>query len=89
MLKKTYSPLSKFKSWAFIIISRTESADAHSTTTAKDKEQALTDKRQWIQYDVCRQNIVTVQPAKSDSDSDVMFCLQYYQGLLIDRSLEY
>ena len=29
----------------------------------------------------------TVPPAKSDSD--VMFCLQYYQGLRIDRSLVY
>ena len=29
----------------------------------------------------------TVVPAKSDSD--VMFCLQSYQGLRIDRSLEY
>ena len=31
--------------------------------------------------------IVTVLPAKSDSD--VMFCLQSYQGLIIDRSLVY
>ena len=30
---------------------------------------------------------VTVLPAKSDSD--VMFCLQSYQGLIIDRSLVY
>ena len=30
---------------------------------------------------------ITVVPAKSDSD--VMFCLQSYQGLKIDRSLEY
>ena len=29
----------------------------------------------------------TVVPAKSDSD--VMFCLQSYQGLIIDRSLVY
>ena len=29
----------------------------------------------------------TVVPAKSDSD--VMFCLQRYQGLRIDRSLVY
>ena len=29
----------------------------------------------------------TVLPAKSDSD--VMFCLQSYQGLTIDRSLVY
>ena len=29
----------------------------------------------------------TVLPAKSDSD--VMFCLQRYQGLRIDRSLVY
>ena len=29
----------------------------------------------------------TVLPAKSDSD--VMFCLQSYQGLIIDRSLVY
>ena len=29
----------------------------------------------------------TVLPAKSDSD--VMFCLQSYQGLRIDRSLVY
>ena len=29
----------------------------------------------------------TVLPAKSDSD--VMFCLQRYQGLIIDRSLVY
>jgi hypothetical protein len=33
MLKKTYSPLSKLSSCAFIIISRTESALAQSTTT--------------------------------------------------------
>ena len=33
MLTKTYSPLSKFNSCALIIISRTESGDAHSTTT--------------------------------------------------------
>ena len=30
---------------------------------------------------------LTVLPAKSDSD--VMFCLQSYQGLAIDRSLMY
>ena len=30
---------------------------------------------------------VTVLPAKSDSD--VIFCLQIYQGPLIDRSLVY
>ena len=30
---------------------------------------------------------VTVLPAKSESD--VMFCLQSYQGLIIDRSLMY
>ena len=29
----------------------------------------------------------TIVPAKSDSD--VMFCLQSYQGLIIDRSLVY
>ena len=29
--------------------------------------------------------VATVLPAKSDSD--VMFCLQSYQGLRIDRSL--
>ena len=32
-------------------------------------------------------NIDTVLPAKTDSD--VMFCLQHYQGLSIDRSLVY
>ena len=32
-------------------------------------------------------NRTTVLPAKSDSD--VMFCLQSYQGLIIDRSLVY
>ena len=31
--------------------------------------------------------IPTVLPAKSDSD--VMFCLQSYKGLIIDRSLVY
>ena len=31
--------------------------------------------------------VATVVPAKSDSD--VMFCLQSYQGLRIDKSLEY
>ena len=31
--------------------------------------------------------IITVLPAKSDND--VMFCLQNYQGLIIDRSLVY
>ena len=31
--------------------------------------------------------VSTVLPAKSDSDD--MFCLQSYQGLLIDRSLVY
>ena len=31
----------------------------------------------------------TVLPAKSDSDSDVMFCLQSYQGLRIDILLVY
>ena len=30
---------------------------------------------------------ITVLPAKSDSD--FMFCLQHYQGLIIDRSLVY
>ena len=34
-----------------------------------------------------RLQISTVVPAKSDSD--VMFCLQSYQGLIIDRSLVY
>jgi len=33
MLRNTYSPLSKFNSWAFIRISLTESAEAHNTTT--------------------------------------------------------
>ena len=33
------------------------------------------------------EHIHTVLPAKSDSD--VMFCLQYYQGLIIYRSLVY
>jgi len=33
MLIKTYSPLSKFSSCAFIMISRTESGEAHNTTT--------------------------------------------------------
>ena len=32
-------------------------------------------------------NYATVLPAKSDSD--IMFCLQSYQGLMIDRSLVY
>ena len=32
-------------------------------------------------------NTVTVLPAKSDSD--VKFCLQHYQGLIIDISLLY
>ena len=31
--------------------------------------------------------LLIVMPAKSDSD--VMFCLQSYQGLIIDRSLVY
>ena len=31
--------------------------------------------------------VITVMPAKSDSD--VMFCLQSYQGLVFDRSLVY
>ena len=34
-----------------------------------------------------KKNICTVLPAKSDSD--VMFCLQSYQGLRIDISLVY
>ena len=33
------------------------------------------------------QVLYTVLPAKSDSD--FMFCLQSYQGLIIDRSLVY
>ena len=32
-------------------------------------------------------NVRTVLPAKSDSD--FMFCLQTFQGLIIKRSLEY
>ena len=32
-------------------------------------------------------DLITVVPAKSDSD--VMFCLQSYQGHVIDRSLVY
>ena len=32
-------------------------------------------------------DVDTVLPAKIDSD--VMFCLQSYQGLMIDRSLVY
>ena len=32
-------------------------------------------------------DMVTILPAKSDSD--VMLCLQSYQGLMIDRSLVY
>ena len=35
----------------------------------------------------CLCNTSTVLPVKSDSD--VMFCLQSYQGLRIDRSLVY
>ena len=31
--------------------------------------------------------LITVLPAKRDSD--IMFCLQNYQGVIIDRSLEY
>ena len=34
-----------------------------------------------------RKNVSIVLPAKSDSD--VMFCLQSYQGLMIDESLVY
>ena len=34
-----------------------------------------------------KNELVTVVPAKSESD--VMFCLQKYQGLIIDRSLVY
>ena len=30
-----------------------------------------------------------VLPAKSDSDSDIMFCLQSFHGLLVDRQLVY
>ena len=33
----------------------------------------------------CATTYTSVLPAKSDSD--VMFCLQSYQGLIIDRSL--
>ena len=36
MLKKTYSPLSKPSSVALIMISRTESGEAHKTTTATE-----------------------------------------------------
>ena len=45
----------------------------------------------WYKCDVCSviwlQQKVTVLSAKSDSD--VMFCLQSYQGLRIDISLVY
>ena len=37
--------------------------------------------------EVSRVSVSTVLPAKSDSD--VMFCLKSYQGLIIDRSLVY
>ena len=36
---------------------------------------------------LCPSTDTTVMPAKSDRD--VMFCLQCYQGLIIDRSLVY
>ena len=38
-------------------------------------------------YLISTQPCATVLPAKSDSD--VMFCLQSYQGLIIERSLVY
>ena len=34
----------------------------------------------------CKIKVFTVLPAKK-SDSDIMICLQSYQGLIIDRSL--
>lgn len=37
ILKKTYSPLSKLSWCALIIMSLTESGEAHSTTTVKNK----------------------------------------------------
>ena len=36
---------------------------------------------------ICSATATTVMPAKSESDSDIMFCLQTYQGLIIGRSL--
>ena len=41
----------------------------------------------YISEQVILSSLLTVLPAKSDSD--VMFCLQSYQGLIIDRSLVY
>ena len=38
-------------------------------------------------HDVALKKLITVQPAKSDSD--IMVCLQSYQGFIIDRSLVY
>ena len=38
-----------------------------------------------ILHNYCRKQVDTVLPAKSDSD--VMFCLQSYQGLINDISL--
>ena len=35
----------------------------------------------------CLATAITVLPAKSDSD--IIFCLQWYQGLIIDRSFVY
>ena len=40
-----------------------------------------------ISTNLAQKNATTVLSAKSDSD--IMFCLQSYQGLLIDRLLVY
>ena len=40
----------------------------------------------WIRS-IKNNELSTALPVKSDSD--VMFCLQHYQGLIIDRSLVY
>ena len=43
---------------------------------------------QYVEVGIIWLNVpATVLPAKSDSD--VIFCLQSYQGLIIDRSLVY
>ena len=54
----------------------------HAFRTGRHKRQA--DITLLLEYIFLR---ITVLPAKSDSD--VMFCLQSYEGLMIDRSLVY
>ena len=64
---------------------------SEGTDESEDGEYAHSPEHSWLDKAISNKiscaDSFTVLPAKSDSD--VMFCLQTYKGIRIDRSLKY